>query len=101
ARAARAARIAQMIACQLAIITSRLKVRPISRKIKELAMNAAYSQKLKTTRRVVADIPLGPALPLMIPAAATANTPLTWKYSATRYEPKARTVVKVVSTSGS
>ena len=77
ARTASAARIAQMIACQLEIITSRSIVRPINRKIKELAMKAAYSQKLKTTNLVVADIPLGPALPFVIPAAATASTPLT------------------------
>ena len=84
ARATNAARIAHKIALQFSSMTLMSIVRPMSRKMNELAMNAAYSQKLKTTSRVVADIPAGPTFPFTIPAATTASTPLTWKYSATR-----------------
>ena len=70
---------------------------PISRKTSEFARNATYSQKLKSTMRVVGLIPCGPILPLIRPAATTASTPLKCNRSAIRYEPKASTVVSVVS----
>ena len=51
--------------------------KPISKKMNELAKNAAYSQKLNKTMRVVGDIPAGPMLPAIRPAPTTAKTPLT------------------------
>ena len=97
-RANSTAKMAQPMACQFSNKVRRSVVIPISKKMNEFATKAAYSQKLNTTMRVVGDMPRGPTFPLTMPAATTASTPLTWNDSASRYAPKASTVVSVVST---
>jgi hypothetical protein len=68
-------------------------VTPIRRKIKELAMKAANSQKPRTNSRSreekVLDLepPNAAMLPIRRPAATVANMPEHWKYSASKNEP--------------
>src|SRR5271154_3281052 len=72
---------------------------PINRKIRELATNATYSQNGPKACRPAAEIePDERKLPTTSPAVKAASTPEQWKCSATKNEPYATSVVKVIST---
>src|ERR1700722_7800508 len=72
---------------------------PISRKIRELATNATYSQNGPKACRPAAEIePDERKLPTTRPAVKAASTPEQRKCSATKKEPYAASVVKVIST---
>src|ERR1700684_3965414 len=72
---------------------------PINRKIREFATNATYSQNGPKACRPAPEIePDERKLPTTKPAVKAASTPEQRKCSATRKEPYATNVVKVIST---
>src|ERR1700743_2055644 len=71
---------------------------PISRKTRELATNATYSQNGPSACLPAAEMePDERKLPTTRPAVKAASTPEHWKCSATENEPYAASVVKVIS----